>query len=82
MLKNSKSYLGTWSHDKIPKLPNKTFSGIVNLDNSRGAGTHWVCVYHDKNKPFTEYIDSFGLPFSDIIEKKLKQVKPKILIRR
>ena len=42
-------------------LPNKRFSGIVNLDNSRGAGTHWVANYHDTKQPFTEYMDSFGM---------------------
>lgn len=33
-------------------------TGIVNLDNSYGHGTHWVCYFKRKNK--VNYFDSFG----------------------
>ena len=32
--------------------------GVVNLDNSQGKGTHWVCYY--KNQDQRIYFDSFG----------------------
>ena len=34
--------------------------GIINLDNSIGGGTHWVC-YRNVDNQFCEYFDSFGL---------------------
>lgn len=44
--------------DKLPKRPWKNESAIVNLDNSTGRGTHWVCF--QKNGQFVRYFDSYG----------------------
>lgn len=45
--------------DDMPKTgPNKFESGIVNLDDAEGVGTHWV-AYNKKNDK-TYYYDSFG----------------------
>lgn len=46
--------------DKLPKHgPWKREATIVNLDNTSGAGTHWVCFrkYGDNH---VEYFDSYG----------------------
>ena len=43
------------------QLKNTTYKDggyIINLENSTGNGTHWVCLYIDNNE--TYYYDSFG----------------------
>jgi len=44
--------------DKLPKSIRTYESGIVNLDNSYGPGTHWVC--YKKILDVVYYFDSFG----------------------
>lgn len=44
--------------DKLPKTPHSKESGIINLDNDEGEGTHWVAYY--KNNNIVKYFDSFG----------------------
>lgn len=44
--------------DLLPRKIYENECGIVNLDSSRGEGTHWVCY---KKKGFiVQYFDSFG----------------------
>lgn len=38
--------------------PWKREASIVNLDNSTGSGTHWVCFRKENSK--VEYFDSYG----------------------
>jgi len=33
---------------------------ILNMDDSNGNGTHWTCLFVNKNRSY--YFDSFGLP--------------------
>jgi len=40
--------------DLLPEAPKSRERGIVNLDNSRSSGTHWVALY------IIHYFDSFG----------------------
>lgn len=42
----------------LPKSPRVNESGIVNLDDSKGPGTHWV-AYAKRGKRAI-YFDSFG----------------------
>jgi hypothetical protein len=44
--------------DELPKHIWQNETGIVNLDNSNGFGTHWVCYKKIKNTIY--YFDSFG----------------------
>jgi len=44
--------------DLLPEAPKSRECGIVNLDNSRSSGTHWVA--YNKNKNNIHYFDSFG----------------------
>lgn len=44
--------------DDLPKTMWKNESGIVNLDNSNGPGTHWVC--YKRLGETVYYFDSFG----------------------
>lgn len=45
--------------DNLPLSVNIKECGVVNLDSSRGPGTHWV-AYH-KDGPTAVYFDSYGL---------------------
>jgi len=54
--------------DTLPNTgPLRNESGVVNLDSSKGMGTHWVC-YMKKSKN-VEYYDSFGAPPPAEIQK-------------
>lgn len=51
-------FRGVFMRDDLPGKPLKTECGIINLDSSKGKGTHWVAYF--KNKDYVEYFDSFG----------------------
>lgn len=44
--------------DSLPARPLQYESAVVNLDSSRGSGTHWVC--YKKRGQKVLYFDSFG----------------------
>lgn len=44
--------------NKLPKVINTFESGIINLDNNSGVGTHWT-AYIKHNKTIN-YFDSYG----------------------
>ena len=49
------------------KIPKNKECGIINLDTSKGIGSHWSCWY--KNGDNKYYFDSFGLlPPKEIIK--------------
>ena len=71
-----KKFLGVFSSDLIPnKIPNG-YMAIVNLDNSKMSGSHWVSICKQNNNDTIWVYDSFGrniyeiLP--DIYNKKRK----------
>ena len=45
--------------DALPKRPNFIESGVLNLDDTRGSGTHWCCWF--KQDQLRIYFDSYGL---------------------
>lgn len=44
--------------DNLPKSSKSTECGVVNLDDTKNNGTHWVAYVKDKH--YCEYFDSFG----------------------
>lgn len=44
--------------NRLPTRPWKREAVIINLDNSSGPGTHWVCFR--KNGELVDYFDSYG----------------------
>lgn len=70
-LKNIEHFRGVFSHDTLPKKIHDEESGVINLDNKNGSGTHWV-AYCSTDKSNITYLDSFGLPPSDSIASYLK----------
>lgn len=51
-------FRGVFMKDALPNKIWKNETGIVNLDDSKGIGTHWVC-YKKFNKTIY-YYDSYG----------------------
>lgn len=51
-------FRGVFMKDALPEKIWKNETGIVNLDNSEGSGTHWVC--YKKLGENVYYYDSFG----------------------
>lgn len=44
--------------DALPNKIRRNETGIVNLDNTAGSGTHWICYKKLGNTIY--YFDSFG----------------------
>ena len=58
LLKDEKSYLGTFSKDEIPLIDiNKSL--IFNLQNSTEKGSHWLSISRKNNNIFI--FNSFGI---------------------
>ena len=53
-----KNFHGVYSRDKIINCTKEGFY-VVNLDDNKGPGTHWVGLHIKPN--IIEYFDSFGL---------------------
>ena len=58
LLKDEKSYLGTFSKDEIPLIENNK-SLIFNLQNSNEEGSHWIALSRKDNNIFIFH--SFGI---------------------
>lgn len=51
-------FRGVYMKDQLPRTPQRRECGIVNLDDSKNKGTHWVAYV--KNNYYCEYFDSYG----------------------
>lgn len=51
-------FRNVFMRDNLPRRPWKFESSIVNLDNSSGTGTHWICFRKRGN--LVDYFDSYG----------------------
>ena len=67
--KNEPRFNGVYSRDNLPKTIKNETACIVNLDNYRNTGTHWIALYV-KDSEIT-YFDSFGVEY---IPKKVKKI--------
>lgn len=67
-------FRGVFMKDNLPSSMWVNESGIVNLDDSRGPGTHWVC--YKKLGATVYYFDSFGdLPPPREVQKYFRSAK-------
>ena len=55
-----KHFRSVYSRNALPESINNKECGIINLDDIKGQGTHWVC-YRNLEKNLVEYFDPFGL---------------------
>ena len=69
-----KYFRGIYSRDNLPNKIHKLETGIINLHDSMGGGSHWVCC-RNVDKQFCEYFDSFGLIMPNEIKHYLKTKK-------
>lgn len=51
-------FRGVYMLDGLPKTIRSSECGVINLDNNRGSGTHWVCYKKRDNHVY--YYDSYG----------------------
>lgn len=61
LLRNVKSFCGTFPCDEIPHIKKRPASLVVNTDTATETGEHWVAIYLLPNGNI-EYFDSYGLP--------------------
>ena len=66
-----KYFRGIYSRDILPEKIHRLETGIINLDNSIGWGSNWVC-YRNVDKQFCEYFNPFGLIMPYEIKNYLK----------
>ena len=66
-----KYFRGIYSRDNLPDKIHKLETGIINLDDSMGGGSHWIC-YRNVDKQYCEYFDPFGLIMPNEIKNYLK----------
>ena len=60
------SFRGVFVRDQLPNKPNNNECGILNLDDSRGMGTHWTMWYRRNNRNY--YFDSYEIQTSRELE--------------
>lgn len=75
-----KNFRGIFMRDNLPDKPRGKEVGILNLDSSKGMGTHWVCYFKNENKCY--YFDSFGLDPPEEFKKYLKSEDKKSEIKQ
>jgi hypothetical protein len=56
---NIPNFRGCYCITLLPKISHRVECGILNLDNSRGDGTHWTAWYSNNGNKI--YFDSYGV---------------------
>lgn len=65
-------YLGCHPSDRIPVPRRFPASAVINLDNSREDGSHWV-AYYAPSPGILWYFDSFGAPATAPLKRFLQR---------
>ena len=72
-----KHFRGVFMKDQLPAQPKIPETGIINLDDHDGPGTHWTCYGISPSNIF--YFNSYGLPppreFIKYVSKLKKDLK-------
>ena len=55
-----KIFHGVFARNMLPKKINYPSCLVVNTDNSKGPGEHWIAFFYEKNG-FCEFFDPYGL---------------------
>lgn len=74
-------FRGVFASDNLPSKPWIRERAIINLDSTRGKGTHWVCYI--KNGSYVKFFDSAGNkgPPSELV-KYLKDCRISFMSKR
>jgi hypothetical protein len=75
----SNKFKGVYPSDKIPKLNELQPYSILNLDNSKMPGSHWIAVAYSPNDKSVSVYDSFGRKSSKIIPSLYKAFGGRII---
>lgn len=51
-------FRGVFMRDELPKYSHRKECGVINLDDSKNSGSHWVA--YAKCNHYVEYFDSYG----------------------
>ena len=73
-----KYFRGIYSRNNLPQKIHKLETGIINLDDSMGGGSHWIC-YRNVDKQYCEYFDPVGLIMPSEIKNYLKTCGKKMV---
>lgn len=60
-------FKGVFPSDKIPQLDSLKRYAIINLDNSKQPGSHWIAIAYDDSDDSLLVYDSFGRKSTKII---------------
>jgi len=72
----STNFRGVFLRDELPDRPKANECGILNLDDSNGSGTHWVCwKIENRNEISAKYFDGYGLPPPTELLKYLNKIQ-------
>jgi len=72
LLKHVVGFKGTLPKDMFKGKIKPFESGVVNMDDSTGPGSHFVCYYNNQRDKTVIYFDSYGVQPPANIEKYLK----------
>lgn len=71
-------FRGVFPSDRIPILNDITPYAILNLDNSKQSGSHWIAIAKKLNKNELLVYDSFGRGYKKIIPNLNKSTTMRI----
>ena len=69
-------YLGSFSSDYVPILPNETFA-IINTQPTNMQGKHWILIANSCHK--TYFVDSLGRQVYSFFKQQDEQIMPEPL---
>lgn len=72
ILKNIPNFKETKAKDLFKGKIGKNESGVINLDDSTGPGSHFTAYFNKAGDPYVYYFDSYGMLCPSNIEKYLK----------
>ena len=70
---NDCRFNGVFSRNNLPRIKDGAY--VINLDDKKGKGTHWVSVFIDRS--LAVYFDSFGIEY--IPQEALNKIRDKSL---
>jgi hypothetical protein len=65
-------YHGAYSSDQLPNLTAQKPYAVVNVDNSKQPGSHWLGVCYDSKRNKYLIFDSFGRKIKTLIPSMYK----------
>ena len=77
--KNNKLYGGCYARDTLPKNGPRGLFYIMNMDDEKGDGSHWVLIF-DCLPDRTIYMDSFAVSPPEEALKFMQKTKKRLVV--